>query len=135
MFNESKYQKCIGHLVGIKVSIIIIWTLIFLAAGLGIGYAVSFQTGDDVSMAIGAVIGAVIGLIVGFSSTWRIEMRIQESYWRIDMLRELKNNTANCKKASAVVAPKAPTPVAATTTVKTAPEQAEKEVADTSKNK
>lgn len=100
MFNEGKYKKCINHLISAKVTIIVLYTIVFLAIGGTAGYAIDIDTSG---MIVGAIVGGIIGIIIGISSTWRIEMRIQEAYWRIDSLNELKNSNVNLKSASSKV--------------------------------
>ena len=107
MFNEKKYQNCIGHLIGIKASIVIGCLILFAVCGAIIGIPIMNElTHETITIAISAAIGAIIGLIVGFSSTWRVEMKIQESYWRIDILNELKKQSSvkNTPVAKTVVA-------------------------------
>ena len=53
-------------------------------------------------VAIAAVIGAILGLMIGLFSTWRIEMKIQESYWKIDVLQELQKQTSIANKNTPV---------------------------------
>ena len=94
MFNESKYKKCINHLIAIKVSVIIFYILAFALIGAGIGIIIMNEIAKTwTPVIIGASTGALIGLILGVFSTWRIEMKIQESYWRIDVLNEIKRNS------------------------------------------
>ena len=96
MFNKAKYEKCIGHLVSQKFSVIFTYLIVFAAIGAGIGCAIMFGADtDEFSLIIGLIVGAVIGIITGISATWRIEMKIQEAYWRIDMLQELQNKNLN----------------------------------------
>ena len=49
-------------------------------------------------VAIAAAIGAILGLMIGLFSTWKVEMKIQESYWKIDMLHELQKQTSIATK-------------------------------------
>ena len=107
MFYEKKYQNCISHLVGLKVSIVIGCIILFSAFGLIIGIPIMQEiTDEEITLAISAGIGAVIGIIVGVSSTWRVEKEIQESYWRVEILNELKkqNSVKNNPVAKTVVA-------------------------------
>lgn len=91
MFNEKKYLKCIKNLIGIKASIVIVYIVIFAIIGALIGIPIMNEfTYEETTIIISAVIGVCFGLIIGLSSTWHIEMKIQESYWRIDVINELK---------------------------------------------
>ncbi|MCI8310351.1 MAG: hypothetical protein HFJ45_09420 [Clostridia bacterium] len=91
MFNEKKYLKCIKNLIGIKASIVIVYIVIFAIIGALIGIPIMNEfTYEETTIIISAVIGGCFGLIIGLSSTWHIEMKIQESYWRIDVINELK---------------------------------------------
>ena len=102
-FNEIKYKKCIGHLIAIKTCIVISYIIIFACIGAGIGFPIMEYLDEEWHViAIGAGIGAVIGLIIGLFSTWRVEMKIQESYWRIDVLTELQKQTAIANKNTPV---------------------------------
>ena len=108
-FNESKYKKCIGHLVAIKTCIVISYIIIFACIGAGVGYPIMEYLAEDwYVVGIGAGIGAIFGLLIGLFYTWRIEMKIQESYWRIDVLKELTKqtdiSTKNTPVAKTVVA-------------------------------
>lgn len=102
-FNEVKYKKCIGHLIAIKTCIVISYIIIFAFIGAGIGFPImEYMSEDWYVMAIAAVVGAILGLIIGLFSTWRIEMRIQESYWRIDVIKELQKQTSIANKNTPV---------------------------------
>ena len=102
-FNETKYKKCIGHLIAIKTCIVISYIIIFACIGAGIGYPIMEYLDEDwYVMAIGAGIGAILGLIIGLFSTWRIEMKIQESYWKIDVINELQKQTSIANKNTPV---------------------------------
>lgn len=91
MFNENKYKKCIKHLIDIKTTIIIAYTAIFTLIGVGIGVPIMMYKINAVAVVIfTTAIGALMGLCLGLSVTWKIEMRIQEAYWKIDMLNESK---------------------------------------------
>ena len=91
MFNKEKYQKCIGHLVSQKFTIIFVYLLIFAAIGIVIGSIFMFGLNrNETALYIGIGAGLIIGLIVGISSVWKIDMKIQEAYWRIDLLSEIK---------------------------------------------
>lgn len=99
-FNETKYRKCINHLVSLKASIIIGYIIIFALFGTGISFPImnEFFYDEFYILGIGAGIGAIIGLLIGLSATWKIEMKIQESFWRIDILKELQNQTSIANK-------------------------------------
>lgn len=102
-FNEVKYKKCIGHLIAIKTCIVISYIIIFACIGAGIGYPIMEYLDEGwYVIAIGAGIGALIGLIFGLFSTWRVEMHIQESYWKIDVLNELLKQTSIANKNTPV---------------------------------
>ena len=91
MFNKEKYQKCIGHLVSQKFTVIFVYLLIFAAIGVVVGSIFMFGLNrNETVLYIGIGVGLFIGLIVGISSVWKIDMKIQEAYWRIDILSELK---------------------------------------------
>lgn len=99
MFSKEKYQKCIGHLVSQKFTIVFVYALVFAAIGIGIGSAIMFGADtSEVSLFAGLIIGLIIGIMAGISATWKIEMKIQEAYWRIEMLAELKNNNSKSTK-------------------------------------
>ena len=51
---------------------------------------------------IPSIIGAFIGLIFGLCSTWGIEMKIQEAYWRLDVMKELKKQTETANKITPI---------------------------------
>lgn len=107
MFNESKYKKCINHLVEIKISIVLTYLIVFALIGVGVGIPIMLNLTDEfITIVIAGVIGAIVGLIIGLASTWRVEMKIQEAYWRIDMINEIKkqNSTKNTPVAKTVVA-------------------------------
>jgi uncharacterized membrane protein required for colicin V production len=106
MFNENKYKKCINHLIGIKTSIVIFSLVIFAILGGFVGFALMQEfTNEVMTVVISAIVGAIVGIILGLFSTWRVEMKIQEAYWRIDTLNELKkqNSQKNAPIAKAVV--------------------------------
>ena len=91
MFNKEKYQKCIGHLVSQKFTVIFVYLLIFAAIGVVVGSIFMFGLNrNETALYIGIGVGLFIGLIIGISSVWKIDMKIQEAYWRIDILSELK---------------------------------------------
>ena len=95
MFNEKKYKGCIGHLISQKAVIVIIYLLIFAIIGFVAGYAITLSADGEITTAlVGLAIGAVVGFFIGIFSTWKIEMKIQEAYWRIDMLNEFKMNNS-----------------------------------------
>lgn len=101
MFNESKYKKCISNLLAIKTSIVISYFVIFAFIGSTIGWAIMYNFTDTViTVVIAGIVGAILGLIIGLTSTWRIDMKIQEAYWKIDILNELKQQ--NVSKSSPV---------------------------------
>lgn len=101
MFNREKYEKCIGHLVSQKFTVIFTYALIFAAIGAGIGCAIMFGADtSEASLFAGLIIGLVIGIMAGISATWKIEMRIQEAYWRIEMLAELKSSNSKPEKTA-----------------------------------
>jgi hypothetical protein len=106
MFNENKYKKCVNHLIAIKASIVIGYLAIFALIGAGIGIPIMKQlTNQWYTIVIASTIGGVLGLIIGLFSTWQIEMKIQEAYWRIDLLNELKKqNSSKSAIAKTVVA-------------------------------
>lgn len=108
MFNENKYKKCIGNLLAIKTSIIISYFVIFAFIGSAIGWVIMYNFLKEAIyvVVIGGIVGAILGLIIGLTSTWRIDMKIQESYWKIDMLNELKkqNDSKGAPVAKTVVA-------------------------------
>ena len=102
-FNEVKYKKCINHLIAIKACIVISYLIIFAFIGGAVGYPIMEVMDEDwYVIGIAAVVGAVIGLIIGLFSTWKIEMRIQESYWRIDVIKELQKQTSIANKNTPV---------------------------------
>lgn len=98
-FNEEKYKKCIHHLIAIKICIIISFIIIFMCAGAGAGYPImKSMNGDWRPITVAIAIGFVIGFIMGLFSTWEIEMKIQEAYWNIDVIRELKKRNELASK-------------------------------------
>ena len=102
-FNESKYKKCINHLIRIKILIVISYLIIFGCIGIGIGIPITKQLNQEwYIIAICAGVSAIIGLILGLYSTWGIEMKIQEAYWKIDMLDELKKQTTLGNKSTPI---------------------------------
>lgn len=101
MFNKEKYQKCIGHLVSQKFTIIFVYLLIFAAIGAVVGSIFMFGLNrNETVLFIGIGIGLVIGLIIGISSVWKIDMKIQEAYWRIDLLSEIKKQNFKASNKS-----------------------------------
>jgi hypothetical protein len=106
MFNENKYKKCINHLIGIKTSIVIVYMMILAVIGGIVGFALMEEiTKAPITIIIAVLVGLVIGLIIGLCSIWRVEMKIQEAYWRIDILKELKkqNSSKGAPIAKAIV--------------------------------
>ena len=102
-FNENKYLKCIKHLVAIKALIVLSYIIILACIGAGIGYPIMQYVYDEwYIIAISVGIGAILGLIIGLLSTWRIEMKIQEAYWKIAVLHELRKQTSNSNKNTPV---------------------------------
>ena len=102
-FNENKYKKCIGHLIAIKTTIVICYLLIFTLIGGAIGYPIMVEIHEEwYVIVIAAVIGSIIGLIIGICSTWRVEMKIQEAYWNIDVINELQKQTSIANKNTPV---------------------------------
>jgi hypothetical protein len=96
MFNENKYKKCINQLIGVKIAIVICYMLVFAVAGGIIGYEVVQEfINDKVIIIVSIAIGILVGFILGLCSTWRVEMKIQEAYWRIDTLNELKKQNSS----------------------------------------
>lgn len=98
-FNETKYKNCINNLIATKVCIVISYLIILGLIGAGIGFYIMRKMNEDYYIiAIGAGIGAIIGLMLSLLSTWRVEMKIQEAYWRIDTLKELQKQTSIANK-------------------------------------
>ncbi len=99
-FNENKYKKCISHLVTLKTCIVLGYMVLFSAICAGIGLIIMQEFFEDQLYVIGIStgIGALLGLIVGLSSTWSVEMKIQEAYWRMDILNEIKTQTSIANK-------------------------------------
>ena len=99
-FNENKYKRCISHLVNIKTYTVLGYIVLFMIIGLAIGVPIVIEFFKDKPflLVIPAGIGAFLGLFIGLASTWRVEMKIQEAYWRIDTLKELKNQTDMANK-------------------------------------
>ena len=128
-FNESKYKGCINHLIAIKAFIVISYLIIFALLGGSIGYPIMKYTNDEYYIIIiSSIVGGVLGLLIGLFSTWRIEMKIQEAYWHIDVLNELKKQTSIANKN---------TPVAKTVVAienKSNPIDSQKKVNDVSKD-
>ena len=80
MFNKEKYQKCIGHLVSQKFTVIFVYLLIFAAIGVVVGSIFMFGLNrNETALYVGIGVGLIIGLIVGISSVWKIDMKIQEA--------------------------------------------------------
>lgn len=93
-FNEKKYRRCISRLADLKVYVILVCMILLGAVGAGIAYKFRDKMPQEWQVySTGAGIGVLIGLLIGLLSIWRIEMKIQESYWRIDVLNELRNQT------------------------------------------
>ncbi len=99
-FNESKYKRCISHLVNLKTYTVLGYITLFMAIGIAIGVPLVMEFFKDKPflLVVPAGIGAFLGLIIGLNSTWRVEMKIQEAYWKIDVLKELKNQTSSANK-------------------------------------
>ena len=102
-FNERRYKRCILHLVTAKITIVLVLIIIFFflgaSAGIGAMYVFKAPKNELLFAGIGAGIGAFIGLILGINSTWKIEMQIQEAYWRIEMLDEIKKQSLSNRNA------------------------------------
>lgn len=95
MFNKEKYQNCIGHLVSQKITIIFIYLLVFAAIGVAIGSVFMFLLDrTEMTLFVCLAVGLVIGIVLGVLSVWKIDMKIQEAYWRIDVLSELKKQNS-----------------------------------------
>ena len=94
-FNENKYKKCIKHLETLKTCILLSYFIIFACIGAGIGIMImnKFFEGKLYVITISAIFGAIIGLILASSETWDIEMKIQDANWKVDVLKELKQQT------------------------------------------
>lgn len=101
-FNESKYKQCINHLLAIKICIVLSYIIIF--AILGAIVAAYFPTTEynNYVIIIGICIGTLLGLFLSIFFTWGIDMRIQEAYWKIDVLNELKNQSLLFQKNTPV---------------------------------
>ena len=109
-FNESKYKRCISHLVNLKTYTVLGYITLFMAIGIAIGVPLVMEFFKDKPflLVVPAGIGAFLGLIIGLNSTWRVEMKIQEAYWKIDVLKELKNKTSSANKNNPIVFLNAP---------------------------
>ncbi len=102
MFNENKYKACINRLILQKFGVIISSFFIFGIIGGGIAFPIMVSLSQKIStVIIGIIIGAIIGLIIGINNAWKIDMQIQESYWRIDVLSELKKQNPKTSQYSA----------------------------------
>ena len=102
-FNEKKYKNCINHLIDIKTFIIISYVIIFTCIGIGIGLPLMQKFGNKwyiISLSTG--ISFIFGLLLGLSSVWRVEMKIQEAYWKIDVMNELKKQSDLYNKKSPI---------------------------------
>lgn len=107
MFNEAKFKKCINHLIEIKVCIVLFFCAVFAVVGIGVGYFLETNVMDNILViVISGVIGGIIGILIGAFETWRVEMKIQEANWKIDVLNELKKQSQakNTPIAKTVVA-------------------------------
>ena len=102
-FNEKKYKNCISKLIDIKIFIIIAYLIIFISIGVMASYKIMEHTNHNwIVTAIGVGTGAIVGLLLGCYSTWEIEMKIQEAYWKIDVITELKKQTNNSNKQNPI---------------------------------
>ena len=103
-FNENKYRRCISHLINLKTYIVLGYIILLTIIGIAIGIPIvlEFFANKKFLIAVFAGIGSFLGLIIGLSSTWTVEMKIQEAYWKIDTLNELKNQTAIANKNTPV---------------------------------
>ena len=99
-FNENRYKQCIKHLIDLKFFVILLYIALLACIGMGCAYLSIKYTNilDHIKepwqvYTIMSVCGGVIGLFTGALSTWSIEMMVQEAYWKIDVIHELKNQT------------------------------------------
>ena len=99
-FNENKYRRCIKHLVTLKTLTFLLCFTIFAIIGAEIGILImnNFFEGKLYIVTMSAIIGAIFGLIFGSSASWEVETKIQEAYWKIDILKELKQQTSLANK-------------------------------------
>jgi len=107
MFSEEKYKRDIGHLISMKTNIVISYIFVFAVIGIGAGIPLmTYITNNYITIVATCGVGALIGLIIGLNSTWRTDLKIQEAYWRIDVLNEIKkqNSIKNTPFAKTVVA-------------------------------
>ena len=94
-FNENKYKKYISHLVTLKTCIVLSYFIIFACIGADIGFIImnKFLNGKLYVITLSAIVGAIIGLILSSFDVWETEKKIQDANWKIDVLKELKNQT------------------------------------------
>ena len=100
LFNENKYKKGINYLIEQKTSIILGYSILFVCFGAGIGMFLTHKFFNDNLYVIIATtgVGLIIGLLIGCYYAWEIEMKIQEAYWRLDVMQEIKTQTALANK-------------------------------------
>lgn len=96
MFNDEKYKKCINHLIERKYLILLSYIIIFSCIGLGIGFPIMLELVHNYTpVIVGVICGFFSGLYLGLNSIWKVELKIQELYWKSEMLEEIKKYNSN----------------------------------------
>lgn len=104
-FNEKKFKNCIDYLICFKYFIIVCCILLLACTGIVIATytmnnteILNYIKEKWLVYTLFSATGAICGLLISFFLTWIIEMKIQESNWKMDILNELKTQSSIASK-------------------------------------